>query len=177
MSPREILKRYLGDPQAMAKKKSHGWLGQRLHDPDLWHLGRRSVAGGVSLGFFLAFIPLPIQMLIAAPLAILFRVNLAVTMASVWITNPITVAPMFVFAFKVGSWILGADNVAAEADFEFSVEGLSSVFGEIWQPLLLGCFICGLSTAAVGNVAVRWLWRAHLLYRRRARRKARLRNQ
>ncbi|MGB1884808.1 MAG: DUF2062 domain-containing protein [Gammaproteobacteria bacterium] len=174
MSPRHFLKRYLGSPQSLQQGKSFGWLGARLHDPELWHLGRRSVAGGVSLGFFLAFIPLPIQMLIAAPLAFLFRVNLAVTMASVWITNPVTIAPMFLFAYKVGSWILGSDSMASSYDFEFSFAGVASVFGEIWQPLVLGCFICGLSAAAIGNVAVRWLWRAHLLYRRRQKRLRRL---
>ena len=74
MSPRTILRRYLGDRESITKSRAAGWLGARLHDSEVWHLGRRSVAGGVSLGFFLAFIPLPIQMLVAAPLAILLMV-------------------------------------------------------------------------------------------------------
>jgi uncharacterized protein (DUF2062 family) len=177
MSPRQFLKRYLGDRDSVAKARAPGWLGKRLHDGEVWHLGRRSVAGGVGLGFFLAFIPLPIQMVIAVPLALLLRVNLPVTMASLWITNPLTMAPMFFFAFKVGAWITDRSARIAAIQFEASFEGMASVFGEIWLPLLAGCFVCGLSAAAIGNLAVRWLWRAYLLYQRRQQRKRRLSRQ
>lgn len=175
MSPRELLKRYLGDHTTRAKSRHSGWLGKRLHDAEIWHLGRRSVAGGVGLGFFLAFIPLPIQMLIAAPLALVFRVNLPVTMASLWITNPLTMAPMFLFAFKIGTWLTDRGAEISAIRFEASFDGMAAVFSEIWYPLLIGCLVCGISAAAVGNLAVRWLWRAHLLSRRRARRKQALR--
>lgn len=171
MSPRHILKRYLGDHTTKAKSRSSGWLGRRLHDAEVWHLGRRSVAGGVGLGFFLAFVPLPIQMAIAAPLALLFRVNLPVTMASLWITNPLTMGPMFYFAFKVGTWLTNTADAIEVLEFEASFAGMSAAFDQIWMPLVVGCFVCGLSAAAIGNLAVRWLWRAYLLNRRRQRRK------
>ncbi|MEQ8232501.1 MAG: DUF2062 domain-containing protein [Gammaproteobacteria bacterium] len=177
MSPRHLLKRYLVSRENFAHARGLGWLGTRLHDPELWHLGRRSVAGGVGLGFFLAFIPLPVQMLIGGVLAFLFRVNLPVTMAAIWLTNPLTMAPMFLFAYKVGSWISGYThaNAPAPGHFEPSFSGVIATFGDIWQPLLLGCFVCGLSAAAIGNLAVRWLWRGYLLYRRREKRLARVR--
>ncbi|MEQ8660543.1 MAG: DUF2062 domain-containing protein, partial [Gammaproteobacteria bacterium] len=63
---------------------------------------------------------------------------------------------------------------APPQDFEPSFSGVLAAFGDIWQPLLLGCFVCGLSAAAIGNLAVRWLWRGYLLYRRRQQRRARL---
>ncbi len=174
MSPRHLLKRYLGDRDSIARSRATGWLGKRLHDAEIWHLGRRSVAGGVGLGFFLAFIPIPIQMLIAAPLSLLFRVNLPVTLAAVWLTNPVTMAPMFIFAFKVGSWITGHGLSIDPREFGTSFDSLLGVFGEIWQPLLVGCFVCGLSAAAIGNLAVRWAWRGYVLYRRRELRRERL---
>ncbi|MCZ6772743.1 MAG: DUF2062 domain-containing protein, partial [Proteobacteria bacterium] len=139
------------------------------------HLGRRSVAGGVSLGFFLAFIPLPIQMLIAAPLALTFRVNLPVTMASLWITNPFTFAPMYLFAYKVGEWITGYPGEVGALAFPSSFSGLIDILGEIWLPLCVGCLVCGCSAAAISNVSVRWMWRAYLLNRRRRRRLERAR--
>ena len=170
MSPRTILRRYLGDRESITKSRAAGWLGARLHDSEVWHLGRRSVAGGVSLGFFLAFIPLPIQMLVAAPLALTFRVNLPVTMVSLWITNPFTFAPMYLFAYKVGEWITGFPSEVGALAFPGSFSGLIDILGEIWLPLCVGCLICGCSTAAIGNVSVRWMWRAYLLNRRRSRR-------
>ncbi|MCZ6770387.1 MAG: DUF2062 domain-containing protein, partial [Proteobacteria bacterium] len=127
MSPRNILRRYLGDRESIAKSRVTGWLGARLRDSEVWHLGRRSVAGGVSLGFFLAFIPLPIQMLVAAPLALTFRVNLPVTMASLWITNPFTFAPVYLFAYKVGEWITGYPGEVGALAFPSSFSGLIDI--------------------------------------------------
>lgn len=173
MSPRHLLRRYLGDRDSLKKSRATRWLGTRLHDSEVWHLGRRSVAGGVGLGFFLGFIPLPIQMLIAAPLALVLRVNLPVTLAAVWITNPITFAPMFLFAYKVGTWITGANSTVGALSFEASFAGITGVLGQIWWPLGVGCFVCGLSAAAIGNLTVRWLWRGYLLYKRRQRREQR----
>ena len=173
MNPRQILKRYIGTRESIAQSRATGWIGKRLHDAEVWHLGRRSVAGGVGLGFFLAFMPIPVQMLIAAPLALLFRVNLPVTLVAVWITNPVTIAPLFIFAFKVGTWISGREAQVGAIEFEPSFDGMAAVFGEIWLPLWVGCFVCGLSAAAIGNVTVRWAWRALLLYRRRQQRRRR----
>ena len=171
MNPRHVLKRYLAKRDTKPRVKPSSWLGRRMHDAEIWHLGRRSVAGGVSLGFFLAFIPLPIQMLIAAPLALVLRVNLPVTMVAVWITNPVTAAPLYLFAYQLGKWILGEDLDAESASFEATFEGIAAVMGDIWQPLLVGCLVCGLVTAAIGNITVRWIWRYYLL-RYRAKRRA-----
>src|SRR5690606_14380210 len=127
-SPRRFLQRYIGRRDDIARSRIAGWLGQRLHDPELWHLGRRSVAGGVGLGFFLAFIPLPIQMLIATPLALFARVNLPVTMAALWLTNPLTMAPMYLFAYKVGTWIVGGDAQVTAHVFEPTLAGALTAF-------------------------------------------------
>ncbi|MEL0049239.1 MAG: DUF2062 domain-containing protein, partial [Gammaproteobacteria bacterium] len=49
-----------------------------LHRSELWHLNRRSVSGAAFVGLFSAFIPLPSQMLLAALIAVVFRVNLPI---------------------------------------------------------------------------------------------------
>ncbi|MGR8922071.1 MAG: DUF2062 domain-containing protein, partial [Gammaproteobacteria bacterium] len=113
-------------------------------------------------------------MIVAAPLSLLFRVNLPVTIACVWVTNPLTMAPMFIFAYRIGSWITGDGARLDGVVFEPSFQSVSAVFGEIWWPLAVGCAFCGVCAAAVGNVTVRWLWRGYVLYRRRQRRRERL---
>lgn len=173
MNLRRFLQRHLGHRESFKRSRVAGWLGTRLHDPEIWHLGRRSVAGGVGLGFFLAFIPIPIQMPIGTVLAVLTRVNLPVTLAAVWLTNPLTMAPMFYFAYKVGSWIVGVDSHLGESVFEPTLDGALTAFRGIWLQLTVGCLVCGASAGALGNLAVRWLWRAHLVYRRRQRQQAR----
>jgi uncharacterized protein (DUF2062 family) len=140
--------------------KSHPRLqffGKLLHDPSLWHLNRRSLAGGMAIGLFVAFVPFPGQMLLAAALAILFSVNLPLSVSLVWVTNPITIPPAFYFAYKLGTILLGMPTQALE--FSFSQEWLFYTLANFWQPLLLGCFVLGAVSALIGYWLVNFLWR------------------
>jgi len=176
MSPKQKLRRYFSNRDAILNSRVGGWLGKHLHDPEIWHFGRRSVAGGVGVGFFLAFVPLPMHMVMALLLSLLWRINLPVTVAAVWIANPVTVAPMFMFALKVGGIVTAHEVQFSELHFDATWANLSAMFSQLWLPLVVGCFLCGVSAGAIGNFAVRWLWRFHLLRRlhqRRQRRRAR----
>ena len=68
--PRKFLRKYLPDPMRIQEHKHLRMFGQRLADPNLWHLNRRSIAGGTAIGLFCAMLPMPFQMLPAAALAI-----------------------------------------------------------------------------------------------------------
>ncbi|WP_159217560.1 DUF2062 domain-containing protein, partial [Klebsiella pneumoniae] len=78
-----------------------------LYNPNLWCLNRRSAAGAFAVGLFMAFVPLPSQMIMAAGLAIVLGVNLPLSIALVWITNPITMPVIFYFTYKLGAWLMG----------------------------------------------------------------------
>jgi uncharacterized protein len=155
--PKRIFKRYMPDHQTIRDHKHLRFLGTLLHDPNILQLNRRSVAGAFSVGLFFAFMPVPFQMVLAALGAVAARVNLPISVALVWITNPLTMPPIFYFAYKVGTWLL--DTPIQAMEFELSVEWLSHSLGEIWQPFLLGCFVCGASFALAGNVLIRLFWR------------------
>lgn len=86
--PRKFLKRVMPDHKTMQEHPHLQKFGKRLTDPKLWHLNRKSVAGGLALGLFIGFMPIFGQMFIAAALAILFRVNLPIAFMAVWISNP-----------------------------------------------------------------------------------------
>ena len=132
-------------------------LGPRLQDPGIWHINRRSVSGAVAVGLVCAFIPVPFQMFLAAIGAIIFRVNILIAVPIVWLSNPVTMPPLFYFCYKVGVWILGAPE--RDFDFELSFDWLANGLLLIWQPFLLGCLIVGLISALLGYAAVRLLWR------------------
>lgn len=170
--PRKFLRRWLPTDETMREHKHLRWMGRLLHDPNLWHLNRRSVAGAVSVGFFLAWVPVPIQMWIAALVAVVIRVNLPIAVMGVWMTNPITVAPMFLFAANLGAWILGRELTIGE--FRFSWSWLTEQTDTFWEPLLLGCFVIGLTAAVGGNLLVRLVWRLHVLRHWQERRRRRL---
>jgi hypothetical protein len=74
----------------------------------LWHLNRRSAAGGVAVGMFCGLIPGPLQMLGAGIAAVLFRVNLPTALLTTLYTNPLTIVPLYLVAYKIGSLALGA---------------------------------------------------------------------
>ncbi|MBK8961104.1 MAG: DUF2062 domain-containing protein [Proteobacteria bacterium] len=170
MSPKQKLQRYFSNRDAILNSRVGGWLGAHLHDPEIWHFGRRAVAGAVGIGFFLAFVPLPMHMVMAVLLALVCRVNLPVAVAAVWIANPVTVAPMFIFALKVGGLVTHHDIDFGALDFDATWDNVRDVFAQLWLPLVVGCLLCGAAAGALGNAAVRGLWRLHLLRRLKQRR-------
>ena len=135
--------------------------GRLLHDPNLWHLNRYSVAWGVSVGLFMAFVPLPFQMLLAVAAAVMISANIPVAVVLVWVSNPITVAPLFFAAYKFGAWLLA--ETPEKIKFEMSIDWVLTQLVEIWQPFLLGCFVLGLASAVIGHAAVRIIWRIHVV--------------
>lgn len=154
---KKLFKKYLPNIKTIKEHKHLKIFGKLLHDPNLWHLNRYSVSTAFSVGLFFAFVPVPFQMVLAAAMAILVRSNLPISAALVWITNPLTMVPMFYSCFKLGAFILGQEPRGFQ--FELSFEWLFGGLLHIWQPFLLGCFIAGSISALVGNFIVRLLWR------------------
>jgi uncharacterized protein (DUF2062 family) len=106
----------------------------------------------------MAFIPLPFQMVFAAGAAILFRVNLPLSVCLVWITNPVTIPPILLFAYMLGNWIVGDSTVVQP--LEFSIEWLrNGGIGSIWRPLVVGCLILSVVSSALGYSLILWIWR------------------
>lgn len=149
-------------------------LGVLLDRSDIWHLHRRSVAGATFIGLFCAFLPVPSQMLVAAVLAVLFRCNLPISVALVWITNPLTFPAMFYFAYRLGAWLLDMrlETDSVPMDLDWWISNLDN----IGYPMLAGALVCGWVSGATGFVVVRVLWRFHVIRRWKERRAQRRRS-
>jgi len=170
--PKHIIKRFMPDHEKIRGHKHLRILGRLLDDPNLLHLNRRSVSGAFAVGLFFAWVPVPFQMLLSAIAAIIVRVNLPISVALVWITNPLTWGPMFYFAYKVGVWTLGI--TPHNIKFELSMKWLLESLGTHWQPFLLGCFIVGVVNAFLGYIVMRGFWRLHVLQSLKERKAKRL---
>ena len=107
MSLRRHLERRLPQREALSNSRWLRRFAHLLHEPRLWHFGRRSVARSAGYGFALAFFPIPIHMLLVFPLAWFRRLNLPVVVGALWITNPVTWVPFFYFAYRVGLLLTG----------------------------------------------------------------------
>ncbi len=163
MDLKALFQRYLPERQRLKNHRHLRFLGRSLHHAGLWHLNRRSAAGGVAIGLFVAFVPLPVHNLLAACLAVMFRVNLPVSVLAVWVSNPLTVVPQTIVSYKAGVWLMG--TAPSDLSFEASADGIAHLLSQSWQPLFLGCFVLGIASAVLGHMAVRGLWRWHLVRR------------
>ena len=83
-------------------------------DRGYWTFHRHSVTRAFALGLFIAFIPptpLPVHLVTCVILGVLFRLNLPVLFATVFISNPLTWVPQVVGSVWVGAKLMGIDLV------------------------------------------------------------------
>jgi len=181
--PRRWLQGQLPDPVRLRKQlgvadaDNQSWVRRVLSEPMLWHLNRRSVAGGVAVGLFVSFLPMPLQMIVAAVLAAVMRVHVPVSVVMVWFSNPLTFAPLLYAAWSAGSMILGADSRFLPTSF-----ALSELVGSAthaWPGLLVGSLFCASVAGVLGYFATHLIWRFSLTlrWRRRLARNAAHRNR
>jgi uncharacterized protein (DUF2062 family) len=169
--PKHTLKQFAPSPARLREIRSLRFLGEWIYEPNLWHINRYSAAMAFFVGLFTAFLPVPGQMVIAAFAALVLHCNLPLSVGLVWVTNPITMPAIFYLAYQVGALLL--EVPVREVQFELSVAWLQSSLGAIWQPLLLGCLLCGTLFGALGYFVIMMLWRIHVAHKWHKRRKAR----
>ncbi|MGF1546527.1 MAG: DUF2062 domain-containing protein [Thiotrichales bacterium] len=172
--PKRFFRRFLPHPHVVRTHPNLKSLARWLHDPNLWHLNRHSVSMAFAVGLLWAFIPMPPfpgQMFFAALTAIWLRVNLPISMALVWLTNPITMPPVFYGAYKLGEWLL--DLPPSYVDFELSSEWFTTVLFTIWKPFLLGSAVIATTASILGYWVVQLFWRIHVVRDYRARQRQR----
>ena len=154
--PRRFLKRVL---PARARLREQWFLRPfdvLLHDPALWATHRKNVLKAFALGLFACFLPIPGQTIAPAMVALWLRVNIAVTIATSWLANPITSGPLYYACYRLGSWLLGRPT--GRFRIEFSFEWLWSEIHRVWQPLLLGCLVAGTVTTGISVFVLNRIW-------------------
>lgn len=88
--------------------KNRNWLQKvikPMFDRELWHPCRETVSSGLSTGLFFSMLPIPGQMILAAITSVKFRANIPLSIASCWVTNPLTQVPIIVFQEQVGDFL------------------------------------------------------------------------
>lgn len=152
----ERIKKHLPTQGEIKSNRYLRFLGDHLHDPNLWHFNRRSVARATAIGLFCAFLPMPFEMVPAAIGAILWRANLPLAIAWVWISNPLTWIPLWGPPFLLGSWMLNQPFVPLT---DLTVEIFFQHVGALW----LGCIIVGLAVGTAGYYLVNALWKSKVI--------------
>jgi uncharacterized protein (DUF2062 family) len=164
---RKRFHKFLPSHESVRRNRYIAFFGSALHHHNLWHVNRRSVAGGVAVGLLCGLVPGPLQMVSAALLSVIVRVNLPVALVSTLYTNPFTIVPLYFVAYKLGALVVGNQAAAVPAPaIDLSLSNLRE-----WIPLLLEWmtamgkpFAVGLPLlagilAAAGYLAVMGAWR------------------
>lgn len=177
---RNLFRKLLPSPDTVQNQRWLKPFGNWLQHPNLWHLHRRSVAGGVAVGLFCGLVPGPLQMISAALLSVLLRVNLPVAALTTLYTNPFTILPLYVVAYELGAWFSGVSSNAPIKHLALPEMHWQSWPSELWawmqmlgKPLLIGLPLLGLILAIAGYIAVRVVWRVVVMLRWRARKQRR----
>ena len=154
------MKRWTPDPHRIREIKALSFMGKMLHDPHLFHLNRHSVSVAFFVGLFIAFLPIPGQIPLAALGALIFRCNLPLAILLVWITNPLTFPFIFFVEYELGSHLLLRES--GTFHFELSWHWLFNEFPKIWQPIMLGALIISAFTSCTGYLSMQLFWRWHV---------------
>jgi len=127
------------------------------------------IAIGLALGIFVGFIPIMgIQMAVVLPFALLFRGNKTAAIGGVWITNPVTVIPIYYMNYKVGELFVDYPPLAW-SDFEGLFSNITlTKFLKLGETILVPLFVGGLVVAFVAAIPTYFVTR-HLVIRSRRR--------
>jgi len=115
---------------------------------------RRMVSRAVFLGIFIAFIPMPMQMLAVLAFMPILRFNVPIALAMCWLSNPFTMPPMYYMEYLTGTFLLGIEVV----NVEMSIEWFSENIDDIFIPLYVGTFFFSATMSSLGWWAVNHFW-------------------
>ena len=104
--PRRFFRKFAVKRHELSEKWFLTPFRHMLHDHRLWGIRRKNVVPSVSLGLFVACMPFPGHYLLGALLALALRINIPVAVLTTFISNPLTMGPIYYFSYKVGAFLL-----------------------------------------------------------------------
>jgi uncharacterized protein (DUF2062 family) len=178
---RKRFQKFLPSHESVKRNRYIAFFGSALQHHNLWHLNRRSVAGGVAVGLFCGLIPGPLQMLGSALLSVILRVNLPVALVATLYTNPLTIVPLYFAAYKLGALVTGYSGGSAPVQLELTLSDPGRWFPMLldWitamgKPFAIGLPLLASILAIAGYFSVLGGWRLYVLiaWRKRTRTRA-----
>ena len=178
---RQLAKALMRKFEAMQNSRWLRPFAKYIAHPALWSLNRRSVALAVAAGMIGGLIPGPFQMLTAGIIAMAVRCNFPIALVVTLYSNPLTIVPLYLVAYKLGSVVSTAhagQKLVGPPDFDWmhlwdSTVALAHWAWNLGTPLFVGVPLLAGLLAVIGYVVTRLGWSLHLRLELRARKAAR----
>lgn len=143
--------RSLRRPRYRSKSPARRWLAAKVFQRELWRPCRRAGSLGVGIGLAVAMLPpIPIQMVLAAFVGVLCRANIPLAVAAVWVSNPLTIAPILYLQRQIGRWLLPTSDGIYDAGLGLGLETIRSV--------TFGVVVTATVSGLLGFALVYWIW-------------------
>lgn len=163
---RERFRESLPKREELAKQPWLAPLSHHILDRKLWTAQYESVARGVAIGIFWAFVIPFAQIIFAAAHCVWWRGNIPIAAAITFITNPFTVGFWLYLAYQLGSLFIQAAPPVALAQGG----GVAQWIGAIGWPAVLGMGMFAVGGAVLGYAFVKLAWRILIWRKQRLRR-------
>lgn len=118
-------------------------------------INRKSVAGAVFVGIFVAMIPMPLQMLAVLVFIPFLKFNVPLAVALVWITNPFTMPFIYYIEYITGNFLIMGDGVES---IKITLKWFSDNFDNIIVPLYVGAFFYSTLLSTLSYIVVNYMW-------------------
>jgi len=122
--------------------------------PEYLSTNRKMISRGVLIGLFIAFIPMPMQMAAVLLFMPFVRFNVPIALAMCWLSNPITMPPMYYMEYLTGSFLLGIQPEPVEMTLEWFKNNLDKIF----IPLYFGTAVYSIFGSITAYFAVNYFW-------------------
>jgi uncharacterized protein (DUF2062 family) len=167
--PKKILRRILPNQESIRKIEVSRRFTSRLDLPEIWVIQREKIALGLAIGVCCGMIPGPLQMISAIGLTLYLRVNLPMALIGTFLTNPLTIVPIYMLAYAIGQSALGSTDwrqlpempVTDWTSPAVAMETWISWLGGLGMPWLIGMLLLAAAFSALAYCAVQLIWRVH----------------
>jgi uncharacterized protein (DUF2062 family) len=122
--------------------------------PEYLSTSRKMTAKAVFVGIFIAFIPMPMQMLAVLAFMPFIKFNVPIALAMCWLSNPFTMPPMYYMEYLTGAFFLGTEV----APVEMTLEWFSNNIDDIFIPLYTGTLFYSILGSTTAYWAVNHFW-------------------
>ncbi len=118
-------------------------------------INRKSVSKAILVGLFWGFIPMPMQMLAVLATIPFLKFNVPLALSVVWLSNPITMPPMYYMEYLTGNFILGREGIDT---VEMTVEWFKENLDNIFVPLYVGTAFYSVVVSSTVYFIINQLW-------------------